>query len=316
VKMAPIAHGARTILICAIAAVAADAAPAHAEAGGAEPAAAAATATRSRRATRVIAGFRMEGDPAIETVFGDTQRYKAIVDRFFELHDTMRDVRADFSRYVRAAQTTLAANKRRCPTDAVAPLYAQAHADGRRYRALGAELESHYHSIRELDDLGETAGLTPDYRWRVNRVRRLYRAALVDYREMRAVFDEQLADDLDFHRCNREHLLAVGAESAAPAAPSATEEATHDPADDAIGAAVAAATFFIDNTSCVAPLHVYVDGALLGDVAGKAKAAFQAQPGSHSLCLIPSNSERQCGDPGTVRSASLHDGWSMTLRCQ
>jgi len=255
----------------------------------------------------------MEGDPAIETVFGDTERYKSIVDRFYELHESMRGSRADFSRYVRAAQTTLDAHKRGCPTDAVAPLYTGAYHEGRHYRELGAEFESHYSAIRELDKLGETAGLTPDYRWRVNRVRRLYRAALVDYREMRAVFDEQLTGDLDHRRCNRQRLLALGAK--APAA--ATVTTTAPTRDDEPGMIqVAAATFIIENTTCSTPLHVYVDGMLLGDVASNAKAAFQTQPGRHSLCLIPSSSRDRCGDTGTVRSASIHDGWSMTMRCE
>ena len=64
----------------------------------------------------------------------------------------MRTVRADFSRFVRATQTTLDAHKRKCPTDAIAPLYASAFEQGRRYRELGAEFESHYSSMRVTGD--------------------------------------------------------------------------------------------------------------------------------------------------------------------
>jgi hypothetical protein len=309
-------RGARVLVVATIAALGADATPAVAKGGGVKSAAAAATTARSTRTKRVIAGFRMEGDPAIEMVFGDTDRYKALVDRFYELHEQMRDVRSDFSRFVRAAQTTLSAHKRKCPEDAVAPLYTQAHTEGRRYRRLGSELESHYSAIRNLDKLGETSGLTPDYRWRVKRIRRHYKAALIDYREMRAVFDEQLSSELDFHRCNAKRLLALGAE--APVEPAPATAATSEPpkVDDVIEATVAAATFFIDNNSCNNTLRVYVDGMLLGDVASKSKAAFQAQPGRHSLCLLPSTSKARCGDTGTERSAYLHDGWSMSMRCE
>ncbi len=275
-------------------------------------------------AKRTIAGFRMEGDPDIAMVFGDTESYKAHVDRFYDLEDQMRGIRGEFSRYVRATQTTLAAHKRRCPVDAVAPLYAQAYREGQRYRELGAEFESHYSAIRQLDKLGETSGLTPDYRWRVNRTSRVYKAALVDYREMRAAFDQELARDVGFHRCNADKLLSVGAKAIANGPPAvaapepklpraARRQAQNNPPPKVT---IAHATFFIDNRTCKSTVRVFVDGALLGEVDGHAKAAFQALPGRHSLCLIPSTSKAACGDTGTVRTTHIHDGWAMALRCE
>jgi hypothetical protein len=286
----------------------ADAPAAHAEAKAKTPPAA--TKSSAAKSKRVVAGFRMEGDPAIEMVFGDTERYKQHVDKFYELHQQMRSTRADFQHYVRATQTTLSAHKRRCPSDAVAPLYVQAYDRGQEYRELGAEFEAHYSAIKKLDKLGETSGLTPDYRWRVNRTKRLYRAALVDYREMRAVFDEQLADELSFRHCKADELLAAGRD----AKPTETVVETEVKPDTG-KAKLAAATFFIDTKSCDTPLAVYVDGALLGEVASGSKAAFQAQPGRHAMCLIPGTSDARCGDAGTVRSAHVHDGWSMSMRC-
>ncbi len=292
-----------------VAVLGADLPDAHAEAK--TRAVPAATKATTAKAKRVVAGFRMEGDPDIEMVFGDTESYKAHVDQFYDLHEQMRETRGDFQRYVRATQTTLDAHKRRCPTDAVAPLYLQAHDRGQDYRELGSEFEAHYGAIKKLDKLGETSGLTPDYRWRVHRTKRMYRAALVDYREMRALFDEQLASELSFRRCKPAKLLAAGR----LAKPAHAVTKTAEPAPDTSKAKLAAATFFIDNKSCKTPLAVYIDGALLGEVASGAKAAFQAQPGRHEMCLIPGTSDAHCGDAGTVRSAHVHDGWSMSMHC-
>jgi hypothetical protein len=287
----------------------------------------------------VIAGFRMEGDPSIETVFGDTEGYKRHVDRFFALHEQMRESRAQFGRSVRATVTTLAAHKRgKCPEDAVAPLYTRAYREGQSYRELGAELEARHAAIRQLDELGETSGLTPDYRWKVNRVRGMYRDALVDYREMRAVFDDQLASEIRFKSCDADKLLAAGAAALARAPqPDATAAAPASlaptpivpTATASVGALagkpgkrlpdpvapVMAATFVVDNESCPSTLEVYVDGQLLGEVSARAKAAFQAPAGRHAMCLIPSTSTAACGDAGTVRTAYVHDGWSISLRC-
>jgi len=302
------------VFACAVVAVLGAHAPnAHAEA---KPKATppAATKATTAKAKRVVAGFRMEGDPHIEMVFGDSERYKQHVDQFFALHEQMAETRGEFQRYVRAARATLDAHKRTCPSDAVAPLYVQAHDRGQEYRELGAEFEAHYSAIKKLDQLGETSGLTPDYRWRVHRTKRLYAAALVDYREIRALFDEQLADELGFRHCKPAELLAAG-RTAKPAIAIAVA-ATVEPAPDPGRAKLAAATFFIDNTSCDKPLAVYVDGELLGEVASSARAAFQAQPGRHAMCLIPGASDAKCGDAGTMRSAHVHDGWSISMRCE
>jgi hypothetical protein len=282
--------------------------------------AAASATARARSARHVISGFRMEGDPTLEMVFGDADRFKGHVDRFYELHQAMRDVQADFGRMVRITQTTLSAHQRRCPNDALAPLYTQAYRLGQRFRELGAEFEEHFAAMQALDKLGETAALTPDYRWRVNRARPLYRAALVDYREMRAQFDVQLASDLKFRQCDPLALLEAGSASEASAEPPPTSSAA--PPKDASPAAktsdlplAAPATFFVDNRKCNDVLHVYVDGALVGQVASRAKAAFQTDIGTHSLCIIQSGARHICGDPGTIRSAYVHDGWSLALHC-
>src|SRR5215470_16571795 len=76
-----------------------------------------------------LTGFRMEGDPKIETVFGDAEAYKHYVDRFYTVHGDMQHAREDFSRNVQAVLASLAADQGRapkCPVDAVALTYSRA----------------------------------------------------------------------------------------------------------------------------------------------------------------------------------------------
>jgi len=276
-------------------------------------------------------GFRLEGDPKIETVFGDAEQFKRYVDRFYTVYAEMQKTREDFSRNVQAVLASLAAdlgaNGRpagKCPTDAVALTYTRAFRLGQLYHRLGKELEAQQISIRELDGLGETSGLTPDYRWKVARVVKIYPEVLKDFREMRVAFQTQLAGEAKFHGCDQQALVAKGEElekaGAPPTLPTARAgmpafKKAKEGEKLAPPVTASTATFFIDNSSCASSLRVVVDGALLGEVASSAKAAFQSPVGRHDLCLIPSSSQQQCGDSGTLRRTYIHDGWSITLRC-
>jgi hypothetical protein len=273
-------------------------------------------------------GFRMEGDPKIETVFGDAAQFKRYIDRFFVVHTAMQTAREDFSRNVQAVLASLAAHQaaggKKCPVDAVALSYARAYRFGQQFHQLGKELEANYISLRELDSLGETSGLTPDYRWKVARGLRSYPDVLKDFREMRASFQDQLAAEVRFRGCDPQALIAKGEElektGAAPTGPvaSSTPLARKDPTQkNPLPTPVQAttATFFIDNGSCKTPMRVYLDSTLVGDVASSSKAAFRALVGRHDLCLIPTTSAQNCGEPGTVRNTYIHDGWSIALRC-
>ena len=277
------------------------------------------------------AGFRMEGDPKIETVFGDAEQFRRYVDRFYTVYADMQRTREDFSRNVQATLASLAAdlgaNGRpagKCPTDAVALSYSRAFRLGQAYHQQGKELEAHNISIKELDSLGETSGLTPDYRWKVAKAFKLYPEVLRDFREMRVSFQTQLAGEIRFHGCDVQALIDKGEElekaGPPPTAPTARAGMPPSPKKkkDAVLAppvAASTATFFIDNSSCSSSLRVFVDGTLLGEVGSSAKAAFQSLVGRHDLCLIPSTSQQSCGDPGTLRRTYIHDGWSITLRC-
>ncbi len=273
-------------------------------------------------------GFRMSSDPKIITVFGDTAQYRVYVDRFFELHGQMHAARESFSRDVQTVIATLSAHaeaakgKARCPIDAIALSYARAFHLGQSYHTMGKELEARHASIKELDDLGETYGLTPDYRWKVARSIKLYPQVLRDFREMRVAFQEQLAGELSFAGCDAAVLVAKGDELeklgiAAPPPLVALPKPTGKPGKDKIAPPVASTTvtFFVDNGTCQGALRVYVDGLLVGEVGGRAKAAFRAASGRHDMCLLQSTAATQCGDTGTLRKTYIHDGWSITLRC-
>ena len=274
---------------------------------------------------RLENGFLMEGAPEVEVVFGDSERYRRHVDRFFALHDAMDAARGRFTTSVQAALAALSdAPGRRCPTGAVAAPYYRAHAAGLRFKQLGKELELQHEVIQRLHAFGETAGLTPDYRWKVGRVRSLYRAAADDFGEMRASFTGQLGEEMVFLHCRRDVLIARGEDAAGPLLAS-VDRSPVDPhrrpdrrrdrrGDDRVVPA-SPVTFFVDNRACDDALRVYVDGTLLGEVEARGKAAFQSLAGRHSMCLLAESTSSHCGDAGTVRAAYIHDGWTMKLHC-
>jgi hypothetical protein len=267
----------------------------------------------------------MEGAPEIELVFGDTERYRHRVDRFYQLDEAMQRERVRFGENVQRALAGLAASKRGgCPVDAIAPFYVAAKKSGDGYRALGSELEAERAHIRNLDDLGETEALMPDYRWKVRNVEKLYRAALADLREMRLAFVEQLGGEVRHRGCRAEALAARGealiAEGALDAPAVDPEAGPPEPIKPRRGeetpvVAASTATFFVDNRKCKAALDVYVDGELLGAVPAGERGAFQALAARHGICLIETGSGLRCGEPGTLRHAYVHDGWAIAMHC-
>lgn len=273
--------------------------------------------------THVVGGFRMEGSPELEVVFGDTDSYKRHVDRFYELDQEMDRARGTFTRHVQAALLAASRQEGKCPVDTLAPLYASAHKQGDVYRRLGRKFEDEYAAISSLDKLGETAGLTPSYRTKVAQVYGIYEGAVVDYREMRIAFFAQLATELQARGCSTATLLEKGQQAPLPdidALLAAVPEKTAEPKRRRNQAPVpivpaSTVTFFVDNTRCDQPHRVYVDGTLLGEVDARAKTAFQALAGRHMLCLIESRSALECGEASTVRESYIHDGWSIRMNC-
>src|ERR1700753_2152974 len=93
-------------------------------------------------------GFRLEGRPAIDDVFGDASDYRRTVDRFLELTAQMQAMRDEFARSVQVALNELGtrgadkrtSRRRGCPVDTVAVPYARAHHLGSEYLRVGREL--------------------------------------------------------------------------------------------------------------------------------------------------------------------------------
>jgi|SRR5579883_831877 len=289
----------------------------------------------------VDGGFRLEPRPAIDDVFGDSNDYRRIVDRFSVLGDNMQKTRDDFARAVQVALAAIAVppgakeKRLKCPEKEVAGPYARALRLGRAYLAAGRELSRHYEQVRDFDRLGESLGLTPDYRAKVKKVMAQYNALLVDYREMKVAFHDELSDELRYAGCDLDKLVALAATTPAEAQtpvrdeawPSPNEllppppegaEASAKPGEPAAATDRSGILFYVDNTRCSAGTSVTLDGHPLGDVPGATRTAFQATPGPHDLCLLPTNgsSGRKCGEPGTIRRNYLHEGWTISLRCE
>jgi hypothetical protein len=300
--------------------------------------------------------FRLEGRPAVDDVFGDASEYRRTIDRFLELVQSMQAMRDDFARSVQQtlAELQKAGDKRgrKCP-EAVAAPYARASRLGAEYLRIGRELTRHYEQVKEFDRLGESIGLTPDYRWKVKRVLQQYTALQVDYREMKVAFHDQLDDELKYAGCNLPSLIVKGDPKAGapadwpqpgqPGAPGiplpkdAAKEARETlpptlPSEKvgplgpiAIPKRTAPADsntqprsgvlFYVDNSKCQRGTTVYLDGKKLGEVAAAMRVGFQTVAGPHDLCLLD-DAQKTCGAPGTVRRSYLHEGWTISLRCE
>jgi hypothetical protein len=306
-------------------------------------------------------GFRLEGRAAIDDVFGDASDYRRTLDRFLELTASMQTMRDDFAKAVQTVLGELSARapKGGCPTEAVAQPYTRAHHLGAEYLRLGRELTRHYEQVKEFDRLGESIGLTPDYRWKVKRVLVQYNALLTDYREMKVAFHDQLLDELKYARCDLGVLLSKGdpqprekplpsteenwpapGQPGAPGVVSARADLPREslpptlpqervppaqpipvpkrptatlPAEDA--GSRSGVLFYVDNTRCQRPTTLFVDGKRFGEVPAATRVGFQTAAGPHDLCLLD-GAKKDCGSPGTVRRSYLHEGWTISLRCE
>ena len=309
------------------------------------------------------AGFHLEGKPEVDDVFGDASDYRRTIDRFIDLATQMQAMRDEFARSVQMALSDLGAHatdkkgaggRHHCPIDTVAAPYARAHHLGAEYLRVGRELTRHYDQVKEYDRLGESIGLTPDYRWKVKRVLQQYATLLTDYREMKVEFHDELVDELKYAGCDLQTLLLKGdpqARSGAddawpqpgqPGAPG-VQLVKNDPpretvppnlpaervppqqpivlphhpapADPTTTETRSGVLFYVDNTKCQRSSTLYVDGKKLGEVPAATRVGFQAAPGPHDLCLLDAT-KKACGAPGTVRRSYLHEGWTISLRCE
>jgi hypothetical protein len=289
--------------------------------------------------------FRTEVAPRIDPVFGDAASLREAIDQFAALQGEMESVRDEFSAAVHAALAQMgpvgAAPPTTCPAE-IAPVYDSASAVGRRYLALGRRMAARFRDIRRAEELGDIVALTPDYRNRARKAHDLFQERVRDYREMRAAFYEQLAEEMRHAGCK---LSAAGTAAAPDKRPDAAiERSGPDPANpkswelepqdetttaapgakgggrsgtaSEMGEGEAPAVWIqIDNSRCAQPSALTIDGAAVGAIAAQKKIAVRAHAGPHELCVLPGDDKRTCGAPGTVRRAYLHEGWTLVVRC-
>lgn len=291
-----------------------------------------------------VTPFRTEVAPRVDPVFEGVAGLRQGVDRFLALDAEMEQVRAEFSMAVNQtlAQLAPATGKLRgCPPGAVSQ-YTRALGAGSRYLLLGRQLEARYREIQRSEDLGEGAGLTPDYRVKMKNGRDKYLALLRDYREMRVAFYDQLGAEMRFAGCALPSAARAtatkGDGSEAPTLPDPTDPAawalddpesptadTREPlpatrlpktASGSLSGAAPAIWINVDNSRCAERSQLTIDGVGLGAVAGHKKMAIRTRSGPHEVCVLPSSDKRACGDSGTLRRAYLYEGWTLVVRCQ
>jgi hypothetical protein len=293
-----------------------------------------------------VTPFRTEVTPRVDPVFGDIASLRQSVDRFLSLQGEMDQVRNEFSTAVQGTLFQLAPlgpKPRGCPTGATAH-YGQALASGARYLTLGRQLEARFREIHRSDELGEGAGLTPDYRVKVKRAKDLYADLLRDYREMRVAFYDQLSAEMRHAGCElptpaQAHEAKPGDAQAPdpsdpaawtleddtpPPAPVATKDKDkelppnpHGPKPILMASGAATAIWVtIDNSRCAQKSQVAIDGGSFGAVNGHKKLTVRTHTGPHEICVLPASDKRACGDPGTIRRAYLFDGWTLVVRCE
>ncbi len=260
--------------------------------------------------------------PEIPRPWGDAKAIVGAIDRYSAVHRQMAAARANYQTQflkILAAfnkgplaptkQTTVV---RTCPIDRVAPLWEKAQDELRRYERLGGELEVAYRFVARHDEAGTTVALLPNARAQVATVKSSFKTALADVGELRAEWTRGVVPELRFANCSDKLLAAAIAD---PDRYRIIQEDKPDPIPTTIAARPRPhATFYIDNIKCPDAVDVWIDGALVGQVAPGRRSALVADGGERTLCLIGPGAA-QCGDRGTVREVYLHDGWTATMNC-
>jgi hypothetical protein len=201
---------------------------------------------------------------------------------------------------------------RRCPLTRIATPWAAAQRKLAQTARLGVDLEAAWRFIARHDQAGATAGLLPNARTQVAAARRSWRLALADLAELRAEWSRALGPELRAVGCTDRLLAAAVAD---PARYQRVEEDRPAPIPKTLPPRPRArATFYVDNTRCLDPVEVWIDGTQLGQVAPGRRSALVADGGDRTLCLLVPGAA-QCGDRGTVRQVYLHDGWSVAMHC-
>ncbi len=259
--------------------------------------------------------------PELVRPWGDAAAITETVERYHVIQTTLATVRASYQLQVMTILGALGKGPfapvkrpavRRCPLVQIAPRWAAAQADLRRYERLGADLEHAQKYIVRHDDRGATGGLLPGARAQTVAARTSFKTALADISELRAQWSRGLGPELKVAGCSDKLLAAavvdperyrVVEDDVAPEAPVQQPPRPR-----------ARATFYVDNTRCPDPVDVWIDGTHLGQIPSGRRSALVTDGGERALCLILPGGA-QCGERGTVRQVYLHDGWSTTLYC-
>ena len=284
------------------------------------------------------ASFRTRIAPRIDPVFGDVASLRRSVDRYIVLAAEMRELEDRFSNAVHdtlaelattgshpGPATAVATAKRMavCAPAVVAP-YQRARSAGARYVVLGQELELRMREIRAAESDGDTVGLTPDYRRKVERARQDHAQLRRSLHEMLVAFHDQLEKEMRHTGCSPASITPAQValvETKSPAE-EPSREALPDHGDGRAAqaspdAAVAPVAWVeIDSSLCQATSRLVVDGETLGQVEGGRRSLVRLTDGPHDICVLPTSDARHCGDKGTVRHAYVHDGWVLQVRCR
>lgn len=266
-------------------------------------------------------GFALAYVPEVVRPWGDAEALQDTLDRYALTATTMATVRTAYQAQLLALLGALGKGPqapgkgpavRSCPIGRVAPMWAAAQTELKRYERLGVDLEAGYRYIARHDDAGAIGGLLPNGRTQLISAKKTFRTALADIGELRGEFSRGLGPELRAVGCT-DRLLA-----AAVASPDRYRAIVEDRPEEiptqAPPRARPRATFYVDNTRCPDPVDVWIDGAQVGQVAPGRRSALVSDGGERTLCLLGPGSA-QCGDRGTVRQVYLHDGWSVTLHC-
>jgi hypothetical protein len=267
------------------------------------------------------AGIALQFTPELVRPWGDADALGAALDRHAAIAQAMAEKRAGYQRQLLTLLGALnrgpyAPGKReavrRCPVAKIAPGWAAAQRDYAALERLGLALEATWRFIARHDEAGATASLLPTARTQVVAARKAFRLALADAAELRAEWIRALGPELRAAGCS-DRLLAAAVADPARYRLSQDEQPERIPTTQPPRPR-ARATFYVDNTRCLDPVDVWIDGAQLGQVAPGRRSALVADGGERTLCLLVPGAA-QCGDRGTVRQVYLHDGWSATMHC-
>ena len=259
--------------------------------------------------------------PQLIRPWGDAEALQAMIDQYTMTSAAMTTVRLAYQGQFLTILGALGRGPyaptkstpvRTCPVGRIAPTWAEAQRELRRYERLGTELEALAEYLERHAAVGAGAGLLPNARTQLSNAKKTFRTALADVTELRAEWSRGLGPELRAAGCNDKLLAAAIANPERYRV--VIEDKPPEPPQTQPPRPRARATFYVDNTRCVDAVDVWLDGTQLGQVTPGRRSALVADAGEHTLCLLLPGSA-QCGDRGTVRQIYLHDGWSVTMHC-